>query len=327
MTHTEIRCRINGYGRIGDMASKDHTANCLIIGANGLIGSRLGKILDDRRIGWEGTCNKRAFESLLKLDITNPGEVKSVFSKTSPKTVFHCANLAGGVDFCESNPGLARDFYLNATVDIGRRCQSLDSTFVFISTDYVFDGTKGPYREEDTVDPLNLYGRLKFDAEEWVRNNLEKYIIVRTTNVYGWDPLTLTPNYMMSMYRAVKDKKPFNAPSFLWGNPTYVGDLAEAIIELLFSGVRGIFHVVGPSYVNRFDWARQACGIFGLNAALLNEIKEPAAKMIPRPLKSRLNTDKFTRLCKTVLHDLASGLRLMKRDMDRDILKDGKTSI
>ncbi|MFH0771904.1 MAG: SDR family oxidoreductase [Candidatus Omnitrophota bacterium] len=287
----------------------------LIIGANGLVGRRVGKSLLDKGIKWIGTSNKRHQENSLSLDITDSVAMADLFARICPKAVFHCANLAGGVDFCEKNPEAARKFHLEATKEMAKHCENSASVLIFISTDYVFDGTDGPYKEETAVNPLNLYGRLKLDAERWIQDNMKRYLIIRTTNIYGWDPETLTPNYIMSLYRSVKEGKTFNAPSFLWGNPTYVGDLAEAIAELYIKEARGIFHIVGSSFVNRLEWAMKACEILGLDGSVVSEIKKPPENMTARPLKSWLSSEKFRNSYATLLRDLYDGLRQVKSDM------------
>jgi dTDP-4-dehydrorhamnose reductase len=294
---------------------------CMVIGANGLVGRRIGKLLSEMKISWAGTFCKRAGKGLVQLDITDTARAHELITGLSPRAVFHCANLAGGVDFCESNPGIAEDFHLNATKNIARECAGTGAMPVFFSTDYVFDGLNTPYKEYDPPNPLNLYGRLKLSAENWIRDNLKNHLIIRTTNVYGWDPETTTPNYIMSMYRALKDGKFFNAPSFLQGNPTYVGDLAQAALELYNRKAAGIFHVVGGSLVNRYEWAKDACEVLGLDHSLLREIREAVPGMVKRPLKSWLNTDKFAKSYRTVLHDLPSGLKLMRQDMESPVFE------
>lgn len=288
----------------------------LIIGANGLIGRQIGRSLTKNKGDWQGTGFKSAANALLPLDITNVAAVRKILSQCAPKTVFHCAGLAGGADFCESHPELATAFHLKATQAIGGMCSELGARLVFISTDYVFDGAKGPYKEDDATNPLNLYGKLKLEAEEWMRANLQNYVIVRTTNVFGWDPLTVTPNYLMSLYRAVKANKTFKAPSFLWGNPTYVGDLAQAILELVDRKLDGVYHVVGSSFINRYEWAKDACRILQLDDALVSELKSPPENIAPRPLKSWLSTEKFRTVGKTILRDYLAGLQVMKNDLD-----------
>ncbi|MDO8524890.1 MAG: SDR family oxidoreductase [Candidatus Omnitrophota bacterium] len=290
----------------------------LIVGANGLVGAKLSGALASGGITAEGTFNKRHKSSLKKLDLSDTAEIEDFFSKASYRAVFNCANLSGGVDFCQSNPEMAASFHLHATQKLGALCNRMGAVLVFISSDYVFDGSgEAPRKEDDSPNPLNLYGKLKLMAEEWIKANVKKYIIIRTTNVFGWDPETVTANYIMNLYRTVKCGKCFNAPSYLWGNPTFAGDLAEAITELYQNGSRGLFHVVGSSAVNRYDWAMKACDILGLDRSLVKETKEPPAGMIPRPLKSFLDTRKFTSNCRTVLHDMSEGLKLMKSEMGR----------
>ena len=286
----------------------------LILGADGLIGRAIAKQLEGS-YEWLGTYYKREEPGLTKVNITSKEDLQRVFAQAKPGRVVNCTNLAGGVDFCESHPDLAREFHLDATTLIGELCEQYEARTVLISTDYVFDGESAPYREDDEPNPLNIYGGLKLEAEKWLINNAAKHTIVRTTNVFGWDPDTVTPNYMMGLYRAVKDNRQFKAPSFLWGNPTYVGDLASAIIELCSVGMNGIFHVVGSSFINRYDWAKEACRIAGWDESLVAEVRNIPDNMVPRPLKSSLDTRKFRNLCKTELRDVDKGIKSFVEDM------------
>src|SRR3989338_7511578 len=234
------------------MSGSKKKIEALIIGANGLIGSYLGKLLTAKGVLWKGTSCHRASSNFLKLNVLED-DLDRVFSDFKPNVVFHCANLSGGVDFCEQNPKISKRFHLESIRKIGSYCKEIGATLVYFSTDYVFDGTKGPYRENDAPNPLNIYGKLKLQSEQWVQENLKKFLIIRTTNVYGWDPETITPNYMMSLYRALKAGKTFYAPSFLFGSPTYVEDLVKGIFELYEKNersVRSVFHVVGDSFIN-----------------------------------------------------------------------------
>jgi len=295
----------------------DNNKIYLILGANGLVGRSLSRKLKGK-YKWYGTYYKREEPGLIKTDITSNDDLKKIFEMIKPDYVINCVNLAGGVDFCERNPDLAKKFHLYTNMLIGKLCDKYSSGFVFISTDYVFDGKNTPYKEDDKTNPLNLYGKLKLESEKWITKHVPNYLIVRTTNVFGWDPNTITPNYMMSLYRSIKDTKQFNAPSFLWGNPTYADDLASAIIELCIKEENGVFHIVGSSYINRYDWALKACKIAGWNTSLINEIKDAPKNIVPRPLKSNLSTDKFRSLCKTELNDVDIGLQLFVKKMKEE---------
>lgn len=286
--------------------------DALIIGANGLVGGALAKKLSKRGYRWLGTSCKRENKNLRKLNIVNEPEIDQLFSEVSSRAIFHCANLSGGVDLCERQPELAQDFHFKATQMLGRHAQRTGATFFFISTDYIFDGSKDDYREVDSPHPLNVYGMLKLEAEKWIQENLDHYVILRTTNVYGWDPETTTPNYVMNLYRCLKEGKTFHAPSYLFGSPTYAPDLASAMTELFEKKITGVFHLVGSDYANRFTWAIQAAKHLNLEGSLIKEQTHPEVKIAMRPQGVRLNTEKFRNRCVTRLHNLTEGLLLLK---------------
>ncbi|MFH1791940.1 MAG: SDR family oxidoreductase [Candidatus Omnitrophota bacterium] len=303
------------------MTDRVNGSDCVVIGANGLVGKSIAGAMSARNIPWAGTSYKRAVSGLSRLDITDADCVRGFFADRKPKCVFLAANLAGGVNFCEADPEAARAFHLDATSRIADIAASNGACLVYISTDYVFDGKTEAYAEDDAVNPLNVYGHMKLAAEEYVQKNLKSYIIVRTTNIFGWDPDTATPNYIMQLYRSCRDRKKFNAPSFLWGNPTYVGDLAGAIFGLYVKGITGLFHVAGKSFINRLEWANEACDALGLDKSLVAEVKDPPADAVPRPMKSRLITKKFESVCNSPLHDVGVSMKLMKFDMEKKSFK------
>jgi dTDP-4-dehydrorhamnose reductase len=278
----------------------------LVLGANGLIGRAVGRQLEGK-YEWAGTCFKREEPGLIKLDVTSASKLRKIFNEIKPGYIINCTNLAGGVDFCESYPDLARKFHLEANIAIGKLGEQYGARMVMISTDYVFDGQDALYTEDDRPNPLNIYGRLKLEAERWMTNNITRHTIVRTTNVFGWDPKTATPNYMMNLYRTIKDKKQFKAPSYLWGNPTHVADLAAAIIELCSSEINGVFHVVGSSFINRYDWAIKACRLAGWDESLIIAMNNVPDNMVPRPLKSNQ------------LHDVDNGIKAFLKEMKGNI--------
>jgi dTDP-4-dehydrorhamnose reductase len=288
-----------------------------VLGANGLVGRHLVARLTALGLAWRGTAHRRSRADLLPLDITDRDAVGAVVGEVRPGVVYHAANLAGGVDFCERHPAEAEAFHLDATRALVDACRAHDATLVFVSTDYVFDGTGEARREDDPPHPLNRYGALKLAAERLIREGLERHVIARTTNVFGWDPETVTPNFLMGLVRTLETGKPMHVPSYLWGNPTDAADLAAALIELASTPRHGSWHVVGASYVDRFTWARRACEVLGMDPALLRVVAEPPVGMVPRPLRSRLSTERFTSVCATPLHDLDHGLVRFRRERER----------
>lgn len=293
----------------------DKIKNILIFGGNGLVGQSFKRILQSKKDYNIFTTSRNPNKDQITCDITNAKSIEQCFLQTHPDLVINCTNLAGGVNFCEENPKLSEQFHFEANKTIGSLSSKLDIPFVLISTDYVFDGSAGPYQEEDIKNPLNAYGHHKLKAEEWITNNTTKHIIARTTNVFGWDPDTKTPNYLMQLYFNLKEGKKVNAPSFLSGNPTYADDLAQAIIDLISREKFGIFHVVGDSNINRYDWAVKFCQALNFDQSLLQKTEKAPQGIVPRPFDSNLNTLKLQNAIGYKLSSVDEGLKKFKYAM------------
>jgi dTDP-4-dehydrorhamnose reductase len=292
------------------------SVECLVIGAAGLIGRHVGEALGRQGIPWLGTSRRRAAGRLALCDITRRADVRRILRQVRPRVVFHCANAPGGVDGCERAPAEAAAFHLQATQELGRACRQTGAALVFISTDYVFRGDRPAYREDDPPSPPNVYGRLKLEAERWIQREVPQHVIARTTNVYGWDPESPTPNYLMQLYRTLAAGRRFSAASYLWGTPTHAADLAQALVDLSRRGAWGLFHVAGPDVVNRLTWAREAARVFGLEDSLIDELAAPPAAAAPRPGPCRLLTEKFARVCPMPMRGVREGLERMRREME-----------
>lgn len=291
----------------------------LILGANGLIGQQFVKLCKENGIDYIGTRYSREKGNLKEIDFLEPEHLKDALEELcpTPTVVVNCVNLAGGVNFCEDNPVLARKLHVDAVKQIADWCLQKNAAFVYFSTDYVFDGKNPPYKEDDETGPLNLYGQLKLESEIYIKEHMKRYIIARTTNVFGWDPDTPTPNFLMYLYQTLNEGKTFNTPSFLLGNPTYAEDLAKAVMELIDKEQFGLFHIVGSGYINRYDWAIKFCEMTGLDKDKIIEVKNPPQNIVPRPFLSNLNTDKVSKIIETKLHGVDDGLQLLMNEMKK----------
>jgi dTDP-4-dehydrorhamnose reductase len=285
----------------------------LIFGGNGLVGSNLIKVLLQNGYNVAATAIEQdAFDGAIVCDILDNQNVEKVFREVKPDITINATNLSGGVDFCENNPHLSKSFHYDANVSIGKYCLQHKSRYVIISTDYVFDGLHGPYAENDKVNPLNVYGNCKLMAEQWMLNNLPDPLIVRTTNIFGWDPFTTTPNFLMGLYFKLKENMAATVPTYLWGNPTHAEDLSKAITELCEKKLKGIFHVVGSSFISRYNWAVKFCRVMDYDESLIIKSENIPEKIVPRPFKSNLSTNKFRSECNTTLHNVDEGLKKFK---------------
>jgi dTDP-4-dehydrorhamnose reductase len=286
-----------------------NTMKVLILGANGLIGQHAVRLCKKKAIDYIGTCYSRPKEGFIAFNQLDLENIPTLFDKVSPTVVFNAIGLAGGVNFCETHPETGRQYHVDATKVMAEWCNQQGAVFAYISTDYVFDGQNPPYKEEDGTNPLNLYGKYKLEAEKIISHQLEKYVIARTTNVFGWDPETQTPNFLMHLISTLKTQDTIKVPSFLFGTPTYVGDLVEGIMDLIFQEHFGLYHIVGPGYINRYDWAMKCLQMTGIEGKVIEEIKNPPENMVPRPLLSHLDNGKFKEYSHITMKGIEDGLQ------------------
>jgi len=240
--------------------------------------------------------------------------VEEFVTEFRPDVVIHCA-ARPTVDWCEHHPDEARSINVGATETLADACARINAKLVFLSSDYVFDGVSGPYSEDDRTNPINVYGRLKLEAEQSIQSRLKSSLIVRTTNVYGFD--LQSKNFVMGILPRLARREGVPVAVDQFGNPTLVNDLCSTVRELVASGASGIFHVVGPDFMNRVEWARAVARVFNLDPDLVvamttEELNQPA----PRPRRSGLISNRLNSVIRKPLLSLVQGLSLMKRQWD-----------
>jgi len=289
----------------------------LILGANGLIGRQFARLCDQKGIPYTGTRNSRPADGLIPFNQVDLDKIEPLLEQIAPTVLVNAIGLSGGVNFCEANPETGRIYHVEATRIMVDWCRKKNVPFVYISTDYVFDGKNPPYKEDDETNPLNYYGRFKLEGERYVRENLSCHVIARTTNVFGWDPETQTPNFLMHLIDTLKEQDAIKVPGFLYGNPTYAGDLAAGIMDLLDRQKYGLYHIVGSQYISRCEWAEICIEMAGLKGKTIEKIEEPPADMVPRPLQSHLDTAKFREVSSIKLHNVEEGLKIFVDQMNQ----------
>ena len=287
----------------------------LVTGASGFIGKNLLKAFrDDTTIG---VCFSRNGSGLASLDLRKKDLVERFLEESRPDVVIHCA-ARPSVDWCEGNSEEARALNLAPTLTLASECKRLGAKLVFLSSDYVFNGDSGPYCEEDPVSPINEYGRLKLEAEQGIVKLLDEHVIVRTTNIYGYDPES--KNFLMPLLPRLARGERVTVADDQYGNPTHVRDFCNAIREVVLARATGLFHIVGPDFVNRVEWLRSAAKVFGVEPDLVqgmatSEMGQPA----PRPLKSGLYSIRLEKIIGRPLLGMDAGLRVMFDDWGQSV--------
>lgn len=269
----------------------------LILGSSGFIGSSLSKMLElnhnilktyhDTAKSNDGICfNILSFDSLEK-----------VFQKSKPDVVINLCAIYKNLKFCEENKKLVMQINGTSLRNISKLCNKFSSILIHLSSDYVFDGIKGNYKENDPVSPINLYGQSKAKAEKNIQEIAKDYCIVRTAMVYGKSNLKQTlPDWIIN--EAMKNKK-LKIIYDQYMTPTYIDNLCKMIKEVIDLRLNGIIHLAGPQKLSRYTFAIK----------LLELARVSHNKIIPtkcnkfdlyekRPIDSSLNTDKATFLLK-----------------------------
>ncbi len=280
----------------------------LITGASGLYGSKLAQLALEEGIEVYSSDiqSLSVYGNFVKLDISGKEQVEEAFKTITPEVVVHAATLTD-VDKCETNKELAWKVNVEGTKNIVESAKSVGSFFIYISTDYVFSGEKGCYKETDRPDPINYYGLTKLKAEEIVQTQPE-YLIARPSVIYGSTPAAGKVNFALWLIEALRKDERVKIVTDQWNTPTLNTNLAEMTLELIERRLTGIYHLCGATRVSRLELAERIADTFNLNKGLIDRVTS-AQFTLPakRPIDSSLDTSKAqkTLKCKPMVMDKA----------------------
>lgn len=254
----------------------------LVTGITGQLGHDIVKELSSR-----GYTNILAPTSK-EMDITNIDQVRKTILQYQPDIIIHCASYTA-VDNAEKDFINCYKVNVDGTKNIIDNARLIGSKVIYISTDYVFDGTKnGIYEVEDQVNPLNIYGKTK-ELGEKITRTYSNHIIIRTSWVFGING----NNFIKTMLKLSKTKKELTVVSDQIGSPTYTEDLSKLIIDMSLSGKTGIYHATNEGYCSWYELAKY---IFQENEidVIVNPIStEDYNSKAKRPLNSKLSKEKL----------------------------------
>jgi dTDP-4-dehydrorhamnose reductase len=250
----------------------------LLTGANGFLGYYLSKQLIEREheviATGRGDCrlpfnghNLFQYESM---DFTDPFAVHDVFEKYRPEAVIH-AGAMSKVDECEQNQWQAYVTNVEGTVTMLLNAEEHKSFFVFVSTDFVFDGEEGMYKEDDIPNPVNFYGKTKLEAEEAVKEYEYDWAIARTILVYG-KPISGKANILTVVKEKLEKGEEYSVVNDQVRTPTFVEDLAAGIISIIERKATGIYHLSGEDVLTPYEMACEVADHLGLNKSLIKKV-------------------------------------------------------
>ena len=242
----------------------------LVTGSAGLVGQQVVKDLSKSNQVF--SCyneSKPEYGDSVKMDLKNYEMVSSVLTEIKPDVVIHLGAMTG-VDLCEKEKTSASEINTKATEIIAKECSKLNSFLVYVSTDYVFDGNFGMYKEDDVANPLGFYGKSKLEGEKAVQNFSTNWCIARTSTPFGLHPTK--KSFPMWVIENLQKQKQIDVLIDQFTSPTYVPNLSRMLIEISERHITGIIHAAGASKISRYQMASMVSDKLNLDGTLLKQI-------------------------------------------------------
>jgi len=284
----------------------------LVTGASGLLGLNLGLLA--HHLGYEvvGLVYSHQLRGvpfkIEAVDLLETPNALDAIEDLQPDAIIHCAAIAN-LHQAEKFPDLAQKLNADVPGELAEAAFEWGVPFLHISTDAIFDGEKGAYVETDPPNPLSVYARSKLAGEHRVQESNPHALIARVV-FYGW---SLSGNRSLSefFYNNLKDRVPHKGFIDTFFSPLYVEDLAEVLLETLEKNLEGVYHVVSPEHLSKYEFGVRIAEKFGFDPNLVQPIKMSEMKReAPRSLKLVLDPAK-------VQHDLGHTLPSVDTGIDR----------
>ncbi|ALS03189.1 NAD(P)-dependent oxidoreductase [Enterococcus silesiacus] len=221
----------------------------LLTGGNGQLGSELRHLLDEQGAEYVSTDSK-------ELDITDAEKTMAYITKLNPDVIYHCAAYTAVDKAEDEGKELDEKINVDGTRNVAVAAKAVDATLVYISTDYVFDGTKKNemYKTDDQTNPQNEYGRTKLLGEQIVQEVMEKYYIIRTSWVFG----QYGHNFVFTMQKLAETRDQLTVVDDQFGRPTWTRTLAEFMVFVIKEKVPyGIYHLSNDNSCNWYEFAKE----------------------------------------------------------------------
>lgn len=295
--------------------------NIVIVGATSKVGEAVIDVLKNNNLTLlagsiedsDNTTHNNI--TIFKINYNNVHDLKLRILEANPSVIINLSAMTD-VDGCESNKMLA--WHLNCFVpaELARISNDINAHYIHISTDYVFDGSSGPYCETDQTNPLSTYGESKLLGEWYSLEYCINATVVRTNVVYGYSKLG-KKDFVTWVIDKLSNNEPIKIVDDQYSNPTLTNDIAIVIREIVDRKYFGIINVGGSEYCNRIDFAKSICNVFELDSSLITPISTSSLRQVAkRPLRGGLNIEKLMKEFNIVPHNTYDGLTLLKGYMN-----------
>ncbi|MBP7688053.1 MAG: NAD(P)-dependent oxidoreductase [Thermoflexales bacterium] len=290
----------------------------LITGGTGLLGQALlasvpadfeltGTYLPGKAPSGEMAC------PFYPLDVREPAQVAELFDRTKPDVVIHAASI-GSVDYSEHHREESWAVNVGGTQNIGQACARHHTRLIFISSNAVFDGERPFYAEDAPVHPINYYGQLKVEGEQWVAASGLDYAIVRPILMYGWHLPIERGNWVTNWIRALGQGQRVKVVDDVGTKPLYALNCAEVIWAVIAQHKTGLYHAAGGDHITLYQFAQTTAEVFGLDATLIDPVPSSYfPEIAPRPKDTSFDTTKMERELGIKAWSVRDGLQHMRQ--------------
>ena len=255
----------------------------LVTGVKGQLGYDVVKVLESRGHQPVGVDRE-------EIDLMNNNMIQNFITNLKPEAIIHCAAYTA-VDQAEEEVEICYQINAEAVKVIAECAKTLDIPMIYISTDYVFDGTKASeYVETDIPNPINVYGASKLKGEQYVHQLLEKFYIVRISWVFGING----NNFIKTMQRLGNEQDQLNIIHDQVGSPTYTAHLAPLLVDMIETDQYGIYHATNEGYCSWYEFAAEIFKQSQLDVTLHPITTDQYKTKAKRPLNSKMSKQKLS---------------------------------
>ncbi len=296
--------------------------NILVTGSNGLLGQKITEqVLADQSVNLIATNrgqNKYPIKEgyvYEEMDILDEGQVATVLEKYRPDAVIHTAAMTN-VDMCHEQNEACRELNVKATAFLASLCEKLEIHFIYMSTDFVYDGLNGPYKEDDEPNPVSFYGESKLEGERVTQQTKGNWTIVRTILVYGILKDMSRSNIVLWAKGALEKGVPIHVVNDQWRMPTLAEDLAKACLLIVEYKAKGIYHISGKDMMSIVELVRRVARFWDLDERLITEVSsDTLAQEAKRPQRTGFILDKAMTDLNYQPHSFEEGLALVREQL------------
>ncbi|MGB0882106.1 MAG: SDR family oxidoreductase [Vicingaceae bacterium] len=294
----------------------------LITGSNGLLGQKLIYLLSGKSnlqllatSKGENRIHKKEGYQYQSLNITNENEVLAIVADFKPDVIINTAAMTN-VDACETDKELCWDLNVNAVKCLIEASELNNVHLIHLSTDFVFDGESGPYKETDEPNPLSYYGESKYEAEKLLEASNIKWSIARTIIVYGITENMSRSNIVLWAKEALEKGNPLTIVDDQFRSPTLAEDLAEGCWLIAQTGKTGIYHLSGKDVMSIIELVYRVADFYNLDKSIITPIKSASLNQAAkRPPKTGFVLDKAMNELRYNPCSFEEGLQLLDKQL------------